>query len=226
MSPLAVLFLLIIAPALALCLGLIGLETLSDNILGWFLLVFGIAYPVGGVIYYFIRHEPFWKSTDGGKTAKEEKKDNSFWAILPGFLVVFFAPPLEWMYLPAVLPRVTWLQITGLILILTAIALRIWARAHIRGLYSSHVEVLSTHRLVQSGPYRIIRHPGYTGLVLMALGLAIGYASLVGLVAVPILILPGLAYRIMVEERLLSEKFGEEYRVYQRRTKRLIPFLW
>ncbi|MGB8251784.1 MAG: isoprenylcysteine carboxylmethyltransferase family protein [Anaerolineaceae bacterium] len=226
MSPLAVLFLLIVAPALALCLALIGLETLGDNILGWFLLVFGVAYPVGGVIYYFIRHEPFWKSADGGKTSREEKKDNSFWAILPGFLVVFFASPLEWMYLPALLSRASWLQVTGLILIMAAVALRIWTRTHIRGLYSGHVEVLSTHRLVQSGPYRTIRHPGYTGLVLMATGLAVGYSSLIGLLAVPLLIFPGLAYRMMIEERLLREKFGEEYIAYQRRTKRLFPFLW
>jgi protein-S-isoprenylcysteine O-methyltransferase Ste14 len=226
MSRLAVFFLMIVAPALAICLALLGLETLGTNLLGWFLLLFGVAYPAGGVIYYFIRREPFWKPVSGGEAAQEEKGDRSFWLILPGFLAVFFACPLEWLYLPAVLPRNIWLQITGAALILAAVALRAWTRAHIRGLYSGHMEVHADHRLVQSGPYRFIRHPGYTGFLLMTLGVAIGYSSWIGLAAIPLLLLPGLAYRMEVEERLLAEKFSEEYQVYARRSKKLIPGIW
>ncbi|MDP2995546.1 MAG: isoprenylcysteine carboxylmethyltransferase family protein, partial [Anaerolineales bacterium] len=167
-----------------------------------------------------------WKSAGRGEAAWEEKGDRSFWAILPGFLVVFFAPPIEWMYLPAVLPRTLWMQIAGLVLILAAVALRIWTRAHLRGLYSGHVEVQVGHRLVQSGPYLFVRHPGYTGFLLMTLGVAIGYSSLIGLAAVLVLLLPGLAYRMQVEERLLIEQFGEEYRAYALKTRQLIPFVW
>ncbi len=225
MSRLAVFFLMIVAPALAILLALLGLETLRANLLGWFLLVFGIAFAAGGLIYYFIRRVPFWKSTGGGKTAAEEKGDRSFWLILPGFLVVFFAPPVEFMYWH-VLPNPLWIQITGLALILAALALRLWARAHIRGLYSGHVEVQAGHKLVQTGPYRFIRHPGYAGFLLMALGLAAGYSSLIGLAAIPILLLPGLAYRIRIEERLLAVKFGEEFKSFSQRSKKLIPGLW
>jgi protein-S-isoprenylcysteine O-methyltransferase Ste14 len=226
MSLLAVLFLLVIAPALALCLALIGLETLGNNILGWFLLIFGIAYQAGGVIYYFIRRRPFWKSANDGKISREEKGDRSFWLLMPGFLVAFFAPPLEWMYLPAIMPRMIWIQIAGLGLILVAVALLIWARAYIRGQYTGHVEVKTDHRLITSGPYRVIRHPSYSGLLLMTFGVVLGYASMIGLAGILFLLLPGLAYRMVVEERLLIEMFGEEYRAYQQRTKRLIPFLW
>jgi protein-S-isoprenylcysteine O-methyltransferase Ste14 len=217
---------MIMAPALSICLALLGLETLRGNMLGWFLLVLGVAYPAGGAIYYFIRREPFWNAANSGKTALEEKGDRSFWAILPGFLVVFFSPPLEWFYLPAVLPRILWMQIAGLALILAAVGLRVWARAHIRGLYSGHVEVRANHRLIQSGPYRFVRHPGYTGFVLMALGLATGYSSWIGLAAIPLLLLPGLAYRLGIEERLLIGKFGDEYKIYSQKTKKLIPGIW
>jgi protein-S-isoprenylcysteine O-methyltransferase Ste14 len=219
-------FLMIIAPALSICLALLGLETLGNNILGWFLLVLGIAYPAGAVIYYFIRREPFWKSAGSGKALSQESGDRSFWLILPGFLAVFFAPPLEWMYLPAVFPRALGMQIAGLMLILAAVALRMWVRAHIRDLYSGHVEVQAGHRLVQSGPYRFVRHPGYTGFLLMTLGVAISYSSWIGLAAVPLLLLPGLAYRMRVEERLLTGQFGEEYQAYVRRSKKLIPGIW
>lgn len=226
MSPLAVLFLLIIAPTLALYLALIGLETLESNLLGWFLLLFGITYPVGGVIYYFIHHEPFWKATTGKKTTQEEKGDASFWLILPGFLVVFFVPPHEWMYLPAFLPRTLWLQIAGLVMILIAVALLIWARTHIRGQYSSHVEVRIDHLLVTSGPYHFIRHPSYCGMLLISLGVVIGYASLIGLAGFVFLLIPGLVFRMRVEENLLLTQFGVEYQEYASRTRKLIPGIW
>ncbi len=226
MSRLAVFFLMIVAPALALCLALLGLETLRANPLGWLLLVLGIAYPAGGVIYYFVRREPFWNTAGGGQAVREEKGDRSFWLILPGFLAVFFASPLEWMYLPELLPHSLGMQIAGICLVLVALGLRIWARSAIRGLYSGHVEVLAGHRLVQGGPYRFVRHPGYTGFVLLVLGVALGYASWIGLASIPLLLLPGLVYRMRVEERLLAEQFGEQFRAYASRTKRLVPGVW
>ncbi|MDP2990750.1 MAG: isoprenylcysteine carboxylmethyltransferase family protein, partial [Kiritimatiellota bacterium] len=73
---------------------------------------------------------------------------------------------------------------------------------------------------------RFARHPGYTGFLLMTLGVVIGYSSLIGMIAIPILLLPGLAYRMKVEERLLIEQFGEEYRAYALKTRQLIPFVW
>jgi len=226
MSRLAILFLLVVAPVLAICFALLGLETLGSNFLGWFLLVFGIAYPAGGVIYFFLRREPFWKPAGRGETVTEEKGDRSFWTILPGFLVVFFAPPLEWVYLQAVFPRNLWMQIAGLVLILAAMALRVWVRAHLRSQYSGHVEVQVGHILVKSGPYGFVRHPGYSGFLLLALGLTCGYSSWIGLVALIVLLLPGLAYRMKVEERLLSEQFGEEYRIYKLKTRQIIPLIW
>jgi len=226
MSRLAIFFLMVVAPALSIFLALLGLETLGGNMLGWFLMLLGISYPAGGVITYFIRHEPFWKSAGGGEMLRQEKGDRSFWLILPGFLAVFFVPPLEWIYLPAVLPRTIWMQIAGLILILAAVGLRIWARAHIRGLYSGHVEVRADARLVQSGPYRYVRHPGYTGFLLIAFAMAIGYASWIGLAAMLLLLLPALAYRMKVEENLLKEQHGQEYQDYIHRTKKLVPLIW
>ena len=226
MSKLVIFFLMVIASALAIFLALLGLETLGTNKLGWFLLVFGVAYPAGGIIHYFIQREPFWKSTRGSETAREEKGDRSFWFILPGFLAVFFAPPLEWMYLSAVLPRSIWLQTCGLVLVLFGLALLIWGRSHLRGLYSGHVEVQSDHRLVTSGPYRWIRHPSYAGFLVLVIGVVLGYSSLIGLVAIPVLLLPGFIYRMSVEEKLLKEQFGDEYSAYQADTKKLLPGIW
>ena len=225
MSQPAILFLIIVAPALAICLALFGLETLEDNYLGWFLLVFGISYLTGCVICYIIRREPFWRPISGERIDHEEKGDLSFWLILPGVLVILFAPPLEWMHLPSLLPHPLWMQLAGIVLILAGIALRVWARAHIHDL-SSNAEIKVDFRLVNSGPYRIVHHPGYAGFLLLALGVAIGYSSWIGLVAIPLLLLPALAYRVHLEERFIAEEYGPTYQNYAPGSKKLIPGIW
>lgn len=226
MSRLSVFFLMVVAPALSICIALLGLETLNENLLGWLLLLLGVSLPAGGIIHYIINRKPFWKAAAGGSPVREEKGDLSFWLILPGFLIVFFAPPLEWLYLSDILPRSLWLQIAGLLLVLASVVLRVWTRLHIRGFYSGHVEVQADHKLVQSGPYRWVRHPGYLGYLLAAAGVVVGYASLAGMTGFLLLLLPGLCYRMAVEERLLAEQFGEQYQRYCRSTKRLIPGIW
>ena len=212
-------FLLVIGNALALLLALLALETTPTNFLGWFLFAIGIAYGAGGVIY-------LWRNRNIDNSARSEAGNRSFWWILPGFLVVFFAPPLEFLYLPAFLPRGIGMELAGLFIILLGMAMRLLTRLTIGGMYSGYVQIRVHHVLVTDGPYHYVRHPGYAGFVLMALGLAIGYSSWIGLAAIPLLLLPGLAYRMKVEERLLVEKFGEEYREYARRTRALIPGIW
>jgi protein-S-isoprenylcysteine O-methyltransferase len=223
MSRIAIFFLLFVAPALSLILALLGLETLHRNLLGWVLLVIGIVYPAGVVIVYWFQKKAFWQGS--GETVKEERGDRSFWVILPGMLVCFFIPPLEYMYL-AWLPGAFWIQTVGLILSVAGIALLVWARPFIKGMYSGHVGVVSDHRLISSGPYHYVRHPSYAGFLLIASGIVVGYGSLLGMIAMPLLLLPGLAYRIRIEENLLQDHFGEEFRAYARRVRKLIPGIW
>jgi protein-S-isoprenylcysteine O-methyltransferase Ste14 len=160
-------FLLIIGNALALLLALLALETTPTNFLGWFLFAIGIAYGAGGVIY-------LWRNRNDDETTRSETGNRSFWWILPGFLVIFFAPPLEFLHLSAWLPRGIVMELAGLLIILFGLALRIWTRLNIGGMYSGYLRVKVGHVLVVEGPYRFIRHPGYTGFVLMAFGLALG----------------------------------------------------
>jgi protein-S-isoprenylcysteine O-methyltransferase Ste14 len=223
MNRITIFFLLVIASGLSLVLALLGLETLSTNLLGWVLLVIGIAYPTGAIISYWLQKKPFWQAN--GKAVEEERGDLSFWAILPGMLVSFFASPLEYLHLTW-LPSLLWMQVVGLAFIALGILLQVWARRCIRGLYSGHLEVISGHKLITSGPYHYIRHPSYTGFLSLSLGIAIGYGSMIGFVAIPLLLLPGLAYRIHVEEDLLRDCFGAEFNAYAHRVKKLIPGIW
>jgi protein-S-isoprenylcysteine O-methyltransferase Ste14 len=212
-------FFLVVGNALALLLALLALETTPTNFLGWFLFAIGIAYGAGGVIY-------LWRNQDIEDSAQNEASNRSFWWILPGFVAVFFGPPLEFLHLPVSLPRGIGMELTGLLIILLGLMMRAWTRLSIGGMYTGYVKIQVHHVLVTDGPYHIVRHPGYAGFVLMALGLAIGYSSWIGLAAIPLLLLPGLAYRMRVEERLLIKRFGEEYREYASKTRALIPGIW
>jgi protein-S-isoprenylcysteine O-methyltransferase len=212
-------FLLVAGNALALVLALLALETTIANFLGWFLFAACLAYGAGGVIY-------LWRNRDDKDSRRTETGNRSFWWILPGFAAVFFAPPLEFLFLPPLLPRGIGMELTGLLVLVTGMAMRVWTRMTIGGMYAGYVSVTAGHVLVTDGPYRWVRHPGYTGFVIIALGLCIGYSSLIGLAAIPVLLLPGLAYRMKVEERLLKEQFGDEYRAYARGAKKIIPGVW
>lgn len=88
-----------------------------------------------------------------------------------------------------------------------------------------HLEIVEGHRLVTEGYYKHIRHPIYLGEIGRIFGWAITLSSLYGLVFMML----GLAFlliRIEIEEKMLINAFGEEYKEYQRNTKKLIPFLY
>lgn len=225
MSRKVVFFLTIFVPALAAWLGWLGWRT-RGNTLGWFLFATGAVFTVGVIIVLWIRRKRFWQSRAGGETSVEEKGDISFWLYLPGAMAAFFIPPLEYLYANEIIPRNSMLEWTGAALAAAGVGLFVWARRTLRAAYSGHLAVTHEQTLVQSGPYRIIRHPAYLGYLLMSLGVCLGYSSLYGLISIPVLLLPGLVYRIRVEDRLLEQHFQEQFRAYARRTARLIPGVW
>ncbi len=226
MSRAAIGFLVVVSPALALVLACLGLETAGQNMLGWALIVLGAGYPAGAIVLFWIRRTTFWRAADPGAPVVEEIGDRSFWLIIPGALAVFFMPPIEFLYQPAILPRTIVMEVAGAVVLLLGVSLASWARWALRSSYCGHLQIAVTLRLVTRGPYRRIRHPSYAGLMLMALGVSLGYSSLLGLAALPVLLLPGLAYRITVEERMLGSHFGSEFFNYARRTHRLFPGIW
>jgi protein-S-isoprenylcysteine O-methyltransferase Ste14 len=106
------------------------------------------------------------------------------------------------------------------------IALRVWAILTLDRFFTFVVGISADHRVVQRGPYRLLRHPGYAGALLTLLGVGVAvrnWLSLLLIVAVPAL---ALAIRITVEEAALAGALGAEYRAYADRTARLIPGIW
>ncbi|HKB80496.1 MAG TPA: isoprenylcysteine carboxylmethyltransferase family protein, partial [Thermoanaerobaculia bacterium] len=91
--------------------------------------------------------------------------------------------------------------------------------------FNGAVTVREDHRVIDSGAYRWIRHPSYTGGMAIFLGIGIALANWVSLACLTVIPIAAYSYRILVEERALMLRIGEPYRDYARRTKRLIPFV-
>jgi protein-S-isoprenylcysteine O-methyltransferase Ste14 len=112
----------------------------------------------------------------------------------------------------------------GMLLVVAAgIALCWWAKLHLGSLWSANVTRKEGHRVVDSGPYRLVRHPIYTGFIVMYLGLAILCGSVLALVGVAVITV-GLWLKARVEEQFLSEELGAAaYGAYKARTPMLVP---
>ena len=100
----------------------------------------------------------------------------------------------------------------------------IWARVHIGRNWSGIVTLKQDHELIQSGPYRLVRHPIYTGLLLGFIGTAIARDEWRGWLAV-LMVLAALWRKLRLEERWLTEQFGDAYRQYRSEVAALIPYL-
>ena len=88
------------------------------------------------------------------------------------------------------------------------------------------VVVSDDQRLVDSGVYKFIRHPIYSGVILELLGFGVALSNWLSILLLLLPNLASLAYRIFVEEKVLEKHFGDDYLAYERRTKRLIPGLF
>jgi protein-S-isoprenylcysteine O-methyltransferase Ste14 len=114
----------------------------------------------------------------------------------------------------------------GLIVMWLGLAIRVWAVAALGRAFRTTVEVDPDQAIVTSGPYRWVRHPSYTGLLLIVAGFGLTVGNWLALALCVALPLPALLWRIHVEEAELTRVLGEPYRAYRMRTKRLIPGLW
>jgi protein-S-isoprenylcysteine O-methyltransferase Ste14 len=125
-------------------------------------------------------------------------------------------------YNPRLWQRSLLLGIAGDIVVLAGVLLFVWAR-HTLG-SNWNAGAAAEQELVQSGPYAYVRHPIYSGFLTMALGTAMTYGRLLG-VLILVASVAGLYLRAMREESLLLVKFPTSYRPYKERTKALIPYL-
>jgi protein-S-isoprenylcysteine O-methyltransferase len=118
------------------------------------------------------------------------------------------------------------LTFIGVLLFAAGIILRWYSIIHLGRFFTVDVSIAAEHKVIDSGPYRLIRHPSYSGALLAFVGLGLYLHNWVSLFVLILPISLAFLYRIQVEERALTDALGQDYRNYAARTKRLIPFVY
>ncbi len=170
-----------------------------------------------------------WAARSAKPTDQQEpliKRLLAYW--LPLLIAVLLLGPGEWfghsLLREQFVPHTTQVYALGLALAMFGAALAIFSRSMLGRNWSATVQLKQDHELITRGPYRVVRHPIYTGLLLLFLGNAVMVGDWRGLLAVAIVFV-SFWRKFRLEEAWLAEHFGEPYRLYQARTKALIPMV-
>lgn len=122
------------------------------------------------------------------------------------------------------LPHFDAAEIAGIAIIIIGLAFAVWARLHLKSNWSGVITVKQDHQLIQSGPYRWVRHPIYSGVILAMAGTAVENGRVRGILGV-LLVVIGFWIKSRKEEHFMRQTFGEQYEVYCQSTGTLIPRL-
>jgi protein-S-isoprenylcysteine O-methyltransferase Ste14 len=126
----------------------------------------------------------------------------------------------------AALPNNPMVAITAVVLFVAGLILRWWAIIILGRFFTVDVTIEKDHELVERGPFRIVRHPSYAGVLLAFVGLALSLRNWAALVVILVPISAAFIHRMNVEENALSRALGPRYAEYMKRTKRLVPFVY
>jgi protein-S-isoprenylcysteine O-methyltransferase Ste14 len=123
-----------------------------------------------------------------------------------------FLPPAEWCF---------W---CGAVITVVGLLFSVWGRRFLGSNWSQEVTLKENHELITSGPYALVRHPIYTGLLLGILGCAVARGEWRGLLALLLVFAP-LWHKLRLEEEWMRARFGLSYEAYSRRVSALIPYI-
>jgi len=156
--------------------------------------------------------------------AREVRTETSIWLVFgAGISIAFVFKHLQWLPFPiAYLPR----QALAVVLVCAGLALRYAAIKTLGGLFTTQVQIHNNHRLISVGPYRLIRHPAYSGILLAFTGVGIAFGDLLALLALTLPSFLAINTRITLEEQWLSSTFHNSYLDYCQNTRKLIPWLY
>lgn len=182
---------------------------------------------VAAIVWFALELRLIWKdkSSSQGSTAQDHQTRN--YNTIASVLALGLSP------LIAVLPALHFASVRGLgifwagiVIMCGGLVLRHWSIVVLGSSFRTTVELGAGQRVVRTGPYRLVRHPSYTGILLFCLGYGLIAQNWLSLIAAVIFPTVALLYRISIEEAALVEGLGAEYEDYQKTTKKLIPLIW
>ncbi len=131
--------------------------------------------------------------------------------------------PLPWLY-RQLWPAGLWPFWLGAAITIAGLLFAVWARVHLGRNWSRSVTIKQGHELINTGPYAVVRHPIYTGILTGFLGMAIAVSQVRGFIAFALIFL-ALWIKLSIEEQWMRSQFGEAYGAYARQTAALVPYL-
>jgi protein-S-isoprenylcysteine O-methyltransferase Ste14 len=191
-----------------------GLESFESTLFLLAIILWIISEYIGTyIIPYFRRH--------GAKINKEDRWSRLILALATyiSVLVAFYFAFSNIALLPI------WTFYLGIFLMILGIIIRQWSIAVLGNFFSVDVGTQKGQKVVKNGPYKLVRHPSYTGILLTIIGIGLALQSWAAVIIIILGFIFGFSYRIHVEEKLLVSKLGDEYIKYMKETKRLIPYI-
>lgn len=158
------------------------------------------------------------------KNAKIKRKDKSSAYII--FASIFISIIIAYYFNSnniAMLPD--WIFYIGITLMILGILLRQWSIYVLGRFFSGVVGTQKDQKVIDNGPYRYVRHPSYTGALLILIGIGLSVQSWGAVITLMVIFILAYGYRIYIEEKALISQLGEEYIKYTKRTKRIIPYI-
>jgi protein-S-isoprenylcysteine O-methyltransferase Ste14 len=161
------------------------------------------------------------------KETSDKKSSDRFSVVLILLmsLISVVVPVVDWAYFSGNQNNIGSFTLLGIFMIIVGISFRAWAVNTLGKYFTATVQITDGHQLVQSGPYRLVRHPSYTGAFIALIAGGVILESLVGFIISCIAMMIAYYVRITLEEKELIARFGNEYRVYKEKTKMLIPYV-
>lgn len=170
-----------------------------------------------------------WLVRRDARVAQGEARDRGsryvLWILIPAGLIGAFNAPRMWPQAAIALPAQPLFE-AAIACMWIGIALRLWAVLTLGRFFRTSVLLHSDHELITSGPYRVLRHPSYTGALITAAGLGLAIGNWASVLVCAGCLCVGFAVRMFVEECALAEQFGSDFAAHKRRTWAIIPFIW
>ncbi len=169
-------------------------------------------------------HDCFFKRSKKGQIKKAEDSYSLtiLWIAIPASMTCafFFANRQQWNTNDRAI------ALGGLVVFIIGMAIRWTAIWQLGKAFTVDVSISKDQVLKTNGLYHYIRHPSYSGLLLILCGIAMTMDNLFSFLIILVINVAALNYRITIEERTLAEEFGSEFEIYRRRTKKLLPGIY